>query len=306
MKQSITTIKRNVIIFAFFSTLCGWIGYVVDKVTGQAHYENIGTEIGSGSLGMLIWLVTPLICTIFLRSFGGDGWKEAGFSLNFKNNKKVYLISFLVYPLVTMIVIFLGLMTQGIRVTDVKVEFTAYLGILLTQIGTQFIKNIFEESVWRAYLTNQLIKLKLSDLKLYLLVGFIWWIWHLPYIMKFLSEREIQNTLPVGRFTFFLIGMITVACWTVMYTEIFRITKSVWPLVIMHTMEDAVINPLLLLGFVSVEKNQAFLFSLSVGMIPTILYLLVGLAIRKWRKNSSMESRANRVIKDDNVDLFFY
>ena len=302
MKQSITTIKRNVIIFAFFSTLCGWIGYVVDKVTGQAHYENIGTEIGSGSLGMLIWLVTPLICTIFLRSFGGDGWKEAGFSINFKDNKKLYLISFLVYPLVTIIVIFLGLMTQGIRVTDVKVEFTAYLGILLTQVGTQFIKNIFEESVWRAYLTNQLIKLKLSDLKLYLLVGFIWWIWHLPYIMKFLSEREIQNTLPVGRFAFFLIGMITVACWTVMYTEIFRITKSVWPLVIMHTMEDAVINPLLLLGFVSVEKNQAFLFSLSVGMIPTILYLLVGLAIRKWRKNSSMESRANRVIKDDSVD----
>lgn len=69
-----------------------------------------------------------------------------------------------------------------------------------------------------------------------------------------------------------------------MYTEIFRITKSVWPLVIMHTMEDAVINPLRLLFFVSVEKNQAFLFSLSVGMIPTILYLLVGLAIRKWRK----------------------
>ena len=233
---------------------------------------------------MLIWLVTPLICTIFLRSFGGYGWKEAGFSINFKNNKKLYLVSFLVYPLVTIIVIFLGLMTQGIRVTDVKVEFTVYLGILLTQIGTQFIKNIFEESVWRAYLTNQLIKLKLSDLKLYLLIGFIWWIWHLPYIMKFLSEREIQNTLPVGRFTFFLIGMITVACWTVMYTEIFRITKSVWPLVIMRTMEDAVINPLLLLGFVSVEKNQAFLFSLSVGMIPTMLYLTVGLVIRKWRK----------------------
>lgn len=206
MKQSITTIKRNVIIFAILSTLCGWIGYVVDKVTGQAHYENIGTEIGSGFLGMLIWLVTPLICTIFLRSFGGDGWKEAGFSIHFKNNKKLYLVGFLVYPLVMMIVILLGLMAQGIRVTDVKVEFTAYLGILLTQIGTQFIKNIFEESVWRANLTNQLIKLKLSDLKLYLLIGFIWWIWHLPYIMKFLSEREIQNTLPVGSLTFFLIG----------------------------------------------------------------------------------------------------
>ena len=94
MKQAITTIKRNVIIFAFFSTLCGWIGYVVDKVTGQAHYENIGTEIGSGSLGMLIWLVTPLICTIFLRSFGGDGWKEAGFPLILKITKNYTLLVF--------------------------------------------------------------------------------------------------------------------------------------------------------------------------------------------------------------------
>ena len=79
MKQSITTIKRNVIIFAFFSTLCGWIGYVVDKVTGQAHYENIGTEIGSGSLGMLIWLVTPLICTSFFEALAETAGKRQGF-----------------------------------------------------------------------------------------------------------------------------------------------------------------------------------------------------------------------------------
>ncbi len=81
-----------------------------------------------------------------------------------------------------------------------------------------------------------------------------------------------------------------------MYTEIFRLTKSVWPLVIMHIMEDAVINPLRLLGFVSVEKNQAFLFSLSVGMIPTVLYFTVGLVIRKRRgKSRNTEMRANKV-----------
>ena len=51
-----------------------------------------------------------------------------------------------------MIVILLGLMTQGIRVTDVKVELMVYLGILLTHVGTQFIKNIFEESVWKVYI----------------------------------------------------------------------------------------------------------------------------------------------------------
>ena len=288
-------VKRNIIIFTIFSTTCGWIGYLVDKLFSQAHYENVGTMAGEEPFGMLIWLVSPLICTILLRTFGGDGWKNSGVSINFKNNKKFYLIGFLIYPTVTLIVILLGLITKGVKFSNVNIGITAYIGILSAQIVAQFIKNIFEESVWRGYLTNQLLKLKLSDLKLYLLIGFIWWIWHLPYIMIFLSESEIQNTLPVGRLTFFLIGTIVVTCWTVMYTEIFRVTESMWPLVIMHTMEDAVINPLLLLGIVSVEKNQAFLFSLSVGIIPTILYLIVGLAIRNWRKRQEKQNKKESV-----------
>lgn len=276
-------IRRNIIIFAVVSTLCGWIGYIIDKLVGNAQYENIGTMAGEEPIGMLIWLISPLICTIILRTFAGDGWKNAGFCFHFRNNKKFYLIGFLVYPMVTIIVILLGYMTKGIKFSNVNIGISTYIGILIMQIAAQFIKNIFEESVWRGYLTNQLLKLKLPDLKLYLLIGFIWWIWHLPYIMIFLSEIEIQNTLPVGRWSFFFIGMVVVTIWTVMYTEIFRITKSVWPLVIAHTMEDAIINPLLLYGIVTIEKSQAFLFSLSVGLVPTIFYLIVGLTIRKWR-----------------------
>lgn len=276
-------IRRNIIIFAVVSALCGWIGYIIDKLAGNAQYENIGTMAGEEPIGMLIWLISPLICTIILRTFAGDGWKNAGFYFNFRNNKKFYLIGFLVYPIVTIIVILLGYMTKGIKFSNVNIGISTYIGILVMQIAAQFIKNIFEESVWRAYLTNQLLKLKLPDLKLYLLIGCIWWIWHLPYIMIFLSESEIQNTLPVGRWSFFFIGMVVVIIWTVMYTEIFRITKSVWPLVIAHTMEDAIINPLLLYGIVTIEKSQAFLFSLSVGLVPTMFYLIVGLAIRKWR-----------------------
>ncbi|EGJ37798.1 hypothetical protein HMPREF9393_1579 [Streptococcus sanguinis SK1056] len=44
------------------------------------------------------------------------------------------------------------------------------------------------------------------------------------------------------------------------------------------------------------KKNQAFLFSLSVGMIPTVLYFTVGLVIRKRRgKSRNTEMRANKV-----------
>ena len=279
-------IRRNILIFAIFCGICGWIAYLIDLATNQAHYENIGTDIGGdGSLGLVLWLISPMICTIILRTFGGDGWRNAGFAPNLKNNKMMYLISFLIYPTVTFIAVMLGKMTGGIRLSNTNITIKAYIGILLVQIATQFIKNIFEESVWRAYLTNQLLKLKLSDLKIYLLVGFIWWFWHLPYIMVFLSESEIYDVLPVGRLTFFLIGFIVTACWSVMYTEIFRMTKSLWPLVIAHTMEDAVINPLLLMKIVSVEKSQAIFFSLSVGIVPTILYLIVGLTIRRWRKS---------------------
>lgn len=277
-------IKRNIIIFTIFSTLCGWIGYLIDIATNQANYENIGTTTGEGgSLGLLLWLASPLICTIILRTFGGDGWKNSGFDPNFKQSKIMYLISLFIYPTVTVIVILLGTMTGSIKFPSTNITIGTYIGILLVQIAAQFIKNIFEESVWRGYLTNQLLKLKLSDLALYLLVGCIWWIWHLPYIMIFLSETEINNALPVGRVPFFLIGFVVVISWSVMYTEIFRITKSLWPLVIAHTMEDAVINPLLLLGIVSIEKNHAIFFSLSLGMIPTTLYLIVGLTIRNRR-----------------------
>ncbi len=38
---------------------------------------------------------------------------------------------------------------------------------------------------------------------------------------------------------------------------------NLFGLLVVHTMEDIFINPLLLLGFVSVEKNQAFLFAFS-------------------------------------------
>ena len=108
-------VKRNIIIFMIFSTACGWIGYLVDKLSGQAHYENVGTMAGEEPFGMLIWLVSPLICTILLRTFGGDGWKNSAFSINFKNNKKLYLIGFLIYPTVTLIVILLGVITKGIK-----------------------------------------------------------------------------------------------------------------------------------------------------------------------------------------------
>ena len=132
--DEIKIIKRNIFIFTVFVTASGWLAYWVDKLTGQANYENVGTITEGGSLGLLIWLVSPLLCTIILRTFAGDGWKNAGFSFNFKGNLKLYLISFMIYPTVTVIVILLGLLTRGIKFSNsTNITLVAYIGILLTQ-----------------------------------------------------------------------------------------------------------------------------------------------------------------------------
>ena len=41
--DEIKIIKRNIFIFTVFVTASGWLAYLVDKLTGQANYENVGT-----------------------------------------------------------------------------------------------------------------------------------------------------------------------------------------------------------------------------------------------------------------------
>jgi len=71
-----------------------------------------------------------------------------------------------------------------------------------------------------------------------------------------------------------------------MYVEMFRITKSVWPAVIMHIMEDAYINPLLLSGAVVIHAQTALVFSLSAGVLSMFMYLGIGFWLRNIRRKT--------------------
>ena len=57
---------RNILIFSLIVLSCGWIGRLVDL--------KVGTD-DNGSLGMLIWIVSPLLTMVILRSFHGR-WLE--------------------------------------------------------------------------------------------------------------------------------------------------------------------------------------------------------------------------------------
>ena len=264
---------RNIIIFALVAFTCGWLGVLVDKfVEPQPQGE---------SLGMGIWLVLPLLTVILLRFFAGDGWKDLGINPNFKENAKWYIVALLIYPLVTAIVLTLGKIFGWINFANFRTD--VYMAGVVTALLPNFVKNIFEESVWRGYLTTKLLNEKIKDIWLYLIVGGIWGIWHLPYYLRFLSEAEMYQILPVGRLSFALIAIISMICWTVMFVELFRLTKSILSVVLLHTVEDSLINHLVIDGHIAIVAGKEFLISPIPGIITSILYLSIGLLLRRSR-----------------------
>ena len=264
---------RNIIIFAFVVFICGWLGILVDKfVEHQPEGE---------SLGMAVWLILPLLTVILLRLFASDGWKDLGFRPNFKGNAKWYVIALLIYPLVTSVVLALGKITGWIDFSNFRTKafFAGFIVVLLPN----FVKNIFEEFVWRGYLTTKLLNEKVKDIWLYLIVGGIWGIWHLPYYLCFMPQADMYQVLPVGQLTFTFIAIISMICWTVMYVEIFRLTKSIWSVVLLHMVEDSLINHLVIDGHIAMVAGKEFLISPIAGIITSSLYLGVGLLLRRSR-----------------------
>lgn len=268
------TSLRNIMIFIVVVLLCGWFGVVVDKL--------IPEQPQGDTLGMGIWLISPLLATILLRSFAGDGWRDIGLLPNFKGNLKWYVIALLIYPAVTTLVLLISYVFDWIDFSAFNLS--TVLSVFLSGLLIQFVKNFFEESVWRGYLTSKLSNLKVNDFWLYLIVGGVWGAWHIPYFLVFLSESDIISVLPVNRWLFTIIGIVTMICWTVMYTEIYLMTRSIWPLVLMHMTEDALVNPLILDGYIKLAQGKEFLVSPSAGILTTCLYLIVGWLLRGKRK----------------------
>ena len=264
---------RNVAIFSFIAVICGWIGVGVNNLLGEP--SNLESP------GALIFIATPLLCTILLRLFGGDGWKDLPIKPNFKQNTYWYLLAFAIYPVVIGVTLFFGNLMGWVDAS--KFSIVAYLPIFAAAFWPEFIKNIFEESVWRGYLTVKMEQLTKNEWLIYLVVALVWQIWHLPYYLILLDDAYLAKFFPYGEVLFVITGFFVIGVWTIMYTEIFFLSRSLWLVVLMHTMEDS-LNPLISEGFVNISPEYNWLISPSLGIIPLTIYLCIGLYLRKIRK----------------------
>ena len=254
---------RNILIFILVVCVCGWVGRLVDL--------KVGTD-ANGTLGQLIWLISPLLATIVLRSFMGDGWKDFGIKLNFRQNLFSYSLSILFIPVTTLIIVLIGRTFNLIDTANLSLSF---LLSFLMALLTMFVKNIFEEFAWRGYLAPKLFSLGINRLVSHVCVGVIWAVWHIPYLLVLVDTSENLLTY-IPRV---MIGLIVLS---VVYGEIRYVTNSVWPAVILHTMGNAIVDTLILKKYIHARDGYEYLVTPSPeGVLTIALTACVGLWLYK-------------------------
>ena len=265
---------RNVILFSLVAISCGWIGIGLNQLLGEP--SNL-ESLGSG-----IFIATPIVCMILLRLLGGDGWKDFPLKPRFKQNTRWYIFAIAVYPVVIGITLFVGKLLGWVDVS--KFSIAAYLPVFATAFLPVFIKNILEETAFRGYLTVKMEQLTQNEWLIYVVVAFVCQIWHLPYNLIFLDDAYQATFFPYSKELFVLVSFVVIAVWTIMYTEIFFLSRSLLLVVLMHSMKDA-LNPLISEGFTVISPDKTLLVSPLFGIIPTLIYLTIGLYLRKIRKS---------------------
>ena len=275
-ESRVKSTKRNLIIFIVVTLASGWIGVLIDSVLTEQPEGN--------SLGMGVWLILPFLTAIVLRIISKDK-KDIGLKPNIRQNGKWYMVSIAIVPIVTVIVVSIGAFLGVVDFSAFKAS--DFISLALLSMLMNLIKNIFEEFSWRGYLTPKLIDLDFNDWWIYIISGLVWGLWHVAYYLVFLPEIYFAST---SRVAMIFSSIVIMLCWTVMFVEIYRLTKSAWPCVLMHAIEDAIPTVLVVTGgYITFTNGSDLLLNPINGIIPNILFLAIGLTLRKLRRRKEQE-----------------
>lgn len=121
----------------------------------------------------------------------------------------------------------------------------------------------------------------MNDWLLYFFNGLIWGMWHITYYMFFLPYEYFTQ---ISRPMMVVVGIVVMIFWSPMFVELRRLTNSVWPCVIAHSMEDAVPTMLFVTsGVLQIKQEYFVMLDPTRGVVPTVLVFLIGLGLRKIR-----------------------
>ena len=204
------------------------------------------------------------------------------------------MIALLVYPVLTAVVAAIGTLLGMITIAGLS--WAAVGAILQTStlaLAPQVLKNVFEETAWRGYLAPKVYGFGWNDYLGHAAVGLVWGAWHIPYYLFFLDRTVLRQftDLPVAAFIVAAIGVMI--AWAIVYGEIFLLTKSIWPAVLMHSVEDAFVNPLFTEHQIVIDRGADWLVSPVNGIISIALFVVLGVGLNSYRTRIGAETWTN-------------
>jgi len=268
---------RNLVIFTVVALGGGFLGIALDRLNPQSDPMQ--------GLGVLLWLVAPLLANILLRTFGGDSWKDFGLGLHLKTGWMWYLITPLII-IASLIPLGLGALFGAISLAGFSQQgFSAFLPLVIAGFGGAMVRNIFEEFSWRGYLTPRFDSLGLHPFVNSILTGFIWAGWHIPYYLYFLDRAVLQAHTPLNLPIFIGSAFLVLPFHALAYGELRLLSKSMWTTWLLHNFANAVSLPMISYGFVTLSQNfSGVLFSPGTeGIVHSLLMGLIGLGLYKYR-----------------------
>lgn len=271
-------IRRNLVIFAVVSAGIGWLGLWLNQ--GMANPDP------QQNLGMLLWLLAPALTGLLLRAAAGDGWADSGLRPALKKNLGWYGFALLIYPACLALILGLGRAAGAVSFAGLSsLGLERFAGLVASAVLAGLAKNLFEELAWRGYLTPRLDALGWGVGASSVLVGLIWGAWHAPYWFGLLALADLQAYTNLSLAAFIPLAFVAFVPAAFGYGELRRITGSVWPTVVMHTVGNALILTLLLSRLVEFKSSLAFaLFTPGMeGLLSMALWALIGVGIYRKR-----------------------
>lgn len=248
--------KNQILLFTVIMLVVGFVCRLSDMSMKSFDDQNAG---------MLAWLLSPFILMLFFRAINKD-WKSFEVKLHLRKSWHWYIVSLLLYPIVIGLILIIGSITKTIDFTN-SFSLPAYTSAVLVSIFPLFIKNIFEEFTWRGYLTPQIDKMGISRYKNHLIVGFIWAIWHLPYL-----DLMIRSYSQLSFWIAFPLMFVGIIVTSFVYGEIRIRSATVWTAVLLHAIGNSITNPLISMNIIKLVSGKEYI---AAPMIDNIAYIVL-------------------------------
>ena len=268
----------RLVVFSVVVLGSGWIGLLVDDALGAAHSMK-----GQGSL---VWIMTPLLVGAVLAL--SDPSLRRSYAVSWLPGRlRAYGVAIGVFPLSFVVAIAVGWAAGVLSPGGLG----AFGSAVAVNVLPTVLKNIAEEGAWRGYLTPGLLRRRLPDPAVWLVVGVVWGVWHLPYYLWFLDESLLRSVLDVPPLIYALIAVPVTICWAPLFTELRILSGSIWPGLIAHSIANLSQIPVSL-GGLPITPGWGLLVSPVVGIIPNAIVLAAGLGL--WARRTGRLRRRPR------------